>query len=150
MADKLCQHPNDDGKVTFVHNTYYAFIMLNVLPMQRKQLQENMIFFLAGLSKKSYDVLREIFRLYEENTLGKAPKMKKDRLAKRDCKGSNFKGKNDMKCASTTSLCGLVPGILTCTLDITTYYFQLITHTTVLMQEVSVVGCIVFKTQGCC
>lgn len=56
--------------------------------MQRKQLQENMIFFLAGLSKKSYDVLREIFLLYE-----KKPKTKKDGLAKRDCKGSNFKGK---------------------------------------------------------
>ena len=75
----------------------------NVLPMQRKQLQENMIFFLAGLSKKSYIVLKEIFRQYEENTLGKVPRAKKDALTKRDCKGSNFKGKNnDMECVLTS------------------------------------------------
>ena len=105
MADKLCQHPDDDGKITFIHEAYCAFIMYlhNVLPMQRKQLQENMIFFLAGLSKKSYTVLKEIFRLYEENTLGKVPRAKKDALTKRDCKGSNFKGKNnDIECVLTS------------------------------------------------
>ena len=89
MADKLCQHPNDDGKITCTQ-WLLCIYYVNVLPMQRKQLQENMIIFLAGLSKKSYDVLREIFHLHAYE---KKPKTKKDGLAKRDCKGSNFKGK---------------------------------------------------------
>lgn len=93
MADKLCQHPDDDGKITFIHEAYCAFIMWhhNVLPMQCKQLQENMIFFLAGLSKKSYTVQKEIFRLYEEIYTWEGTQGKKDALTKPDCKSSNFK-----------------------------------------------------------
>lgn len=58
--------------------------------MQHKQQQENMIFFLAGLSSCNYTVLQEIYRLYETNSLGKTPKSKKDPLADKAWLQSNI------------------------------------------------------------
>ena len=52
-----------------------------------------MIFFLAGLPKSEYDLLQQVFMLYEDGKLVKVPKAKLGMLdTKMDCKGSNFKG----------------------------------------------------------
>ena len=52
-----------------------------------------MIFFLAGLPKSEYDLLQQVFTLYEDGKLVKVPKTKLGMLdTKMDCKGSNFKG----------------------------------------------------------
>ena len=62
--------------------------------MQKKQLHEDMIFFLALLNKENYLQLLEIFELYEGGKIGNTPKTKirQAKQSKQNCAGSQFKG----------------------------------------------------------
>lgn len=61
--------------------------------LQRKKLEENLIFFLAGLSRDNYEKLTQIFSLYEAGQLSRLAKSKKGLFSGGvDCAPSNFKG----------------------------------------------------------
>ena len=52
-----------------------------------------MIYFLAGLPNTEYNLLLQVFALYEDGKLVKVPKAKLGMTdTKLDCRGSNFKG----------------------------------------------------------
>ena len=67
----------------------HAFTFL----LQKKKLEENLIFFLAGIAKENYARLSKIFQLFEAGKLSKLPKSKQGLLSGRaECASCNFKG----------------------------------------------------------
>ena len=50
-----------------------------------------MIFFLASLPNESYEILLEVFKMFEEGQLIKIPKSKMGIASKMDRRGSNFR-----------------------------------------------------------
>lgn len=61
--------------------------------IQKKKLEENLIFFLAGLGKENYVKLTQIFQLFEDGKLCKLPKSKQGLMSGRaECASCNFKG----------------------------------------------------------
>lgn len=77
--------------------------------MQKKKLEENLIFFLAGLEKQNYAKLVEIFHLYEAGKLTKLPKSKQGLMSGRaECATCNFKGLRGLPDETITELLGQI------------------------------------------
>ena len=72
--------------------------------MQKKQIDENMIFLLSTLSTSDYATLLEIFQKYEAGRLMKLPKSSSSGLCKPDCKGSHFRGLRNLDVAVTSQM----------------------------------------------
>ena len=53
-----------------------ALMTVLLLLLQKKQLDEGMVFFLASLPVRSFAVLKDIYSSYEQGSLIKLPKSK--------------------------------------------------------------------------
>ena len=77
----------------------------NCVKCQKKQLDENMVSFLASLPNNYYKLLQEIYQLYEDGKLVEVPKAKYcTGDTKLDCRGSNFKGLRNLDLGSVSNL----------------------------------------------
>ena len=78
------------GGIVKKSKTAMVFIMTCSYFPQRRKLEENLIFFLAGLEKENYLKISQIFQMYEAGKLTKLPQVLLSGRA--DCAPSNFKG----------------------------------------------------------
>ena len=76
-----------------------------MLCLQKKQLDEGMIFFFYNLPNDAFGILQEIYQLYEACKLAKVPRSKCGASkTKLDCRGCNFKGLHNLDVTTVVSL----------------------------------------------